>query len=141
MKIIHEEQPTEGLLYQIFDNGIHRLLLTKTTRKVVDAVVEKAMSIDETCHAAHEHACFLYVLDNVSFTPYLLHKVVQAVQSTPSDLRESTAVVGNNFTINIVRSLIIPRVAIKARQSTQFFTDEQDALEWLTQRIKALADM
>lgn len=140
MQIKQEEKPTSGLTFQIFDNGIHRFHITKMTRDTVDAIVERAMQIDKIFHENEGHACFLYILDDVPFTPYLLQKVIQAVQTTPADLCESTAVVAKNFTLGIFRSLIVPRVSAKARQSTQFFTDEQEAREWLVARIAALAN-
>jgi hypothetical protein len=37
--------------------------------------------------------------------------------------------------------LIMSRVADKARQSTQFFSDEAAARTWLLERIAAMADV
>jgi hypothetical protein len=141
MQIIQESKLAAGLIYQILEPQIHRFYITGMNRETVDAVVSQAMAIDKACDAAKHHACFLYVLDGVPFTPYLLHRVIHAVQSTPASLVESTAVVGNNFTLRLFRSLIMPRVADKARQSTQFFSDETAARTWLLERIAAMADV
>src|SRR5687767_7105944 len=135
MQVIQETKLTDGLTYQIFENQIHRFYIIEMTRETVDAVVSQAMAIDKACDTAKQHACFLYVLDGVPFTPYLLHRVIHAVQNTPATLIESSAVVGDNFTLRLFRSLIMTRVADKARQSTQFFSDETTARVWLLQRI------
>jgi hypothetical protein len=141
MQIIQESKLTSGLTYQILEQQIHRFHITVMNRETVDAVVSQAMALDKACDAAKQHACFLYVLDGVPFTPYLLHRVIHAVQSTPASLVESSAVVGDNFTLRLFRSLIMSRVADKARQSTQFFSDEAAARTWLLERIAAMADV
>ena len=141
MQIIQESKLTAGLTYQILEPHIHSFHITGMNRETVDAVVSHAMALDKACDAAKQHACFLYVLDGVPFTPYLLHRVIHAVQSTPASLVESTAVVGDNFTLSLFRSLIMTRVADKARQSTQFFNDEAAAHSWLLQRIADMAEI
>jgi hypothetical protein len=141
VQIIQESKLTSGLTYQILEQQIHRFHITGMNRETVDAVVGHAMAIDKACDAAGQHACFLYVLDGVPFTPYLLHRVIHAVQSTPASLVESTAVVGDNFTLRLFRSLIMTRVADKACQSTQFFSDEAIARTWLLERIAAMTDV
>jgi hypothetical protein len=140
MQIIQETQLTSGLTYQILEKQIHRFYITQMNRETVDAVVGHAMAIDKACDAARQHACFLYVLDGVPFTPYLLHRVIHAVQNTPATLIESSAVVGDNFTLRLFRSLIMSRVADKARQSTQFFNDEDAARAWLLERVADMAE-
>ena len=140
MKITQEETLSPDLIYQVFDNGIHRFHVTKMTRTTVDALVTRAMEIDQACHQTDQHACFLYVLGDVPVTPYLVHKVIQAVRNTPEDLRESSAVVGNNYILNLFRTLVVSRVSTKARQSTQLFSQESEAIAWLTERIEILSE-
>ncbi len=135
MNIIHEDTPTHDLIYQIFDNGIHRFHVTKMARQTVDALVTRVMEIDQTCHQTDQHACFLYVLGDVPVTSYLVHKVIQIVRNKPEDLRESSAVVANHYILNLFRTLVGSRISEKARQSTQLFSEETKAIAWLNKRI------
>ncbi len=139
MQTMYEEQLANGLRYQLVDGLLHRFYVTNTERQTVDALVEQAMAIDAAYAAAHQHACYLFILANAPFRFYILQKIAESMKFTPPTLIESAAIVGDSFTIRIFSSLLVNRLSNKARHSTQFFSDEAAARTWLLQRIEDMA--
>ena len=79
------------------------------------------------CFAKHfsengTHLKYLYVLDDVSYTPYLLKKLKQAVDLVPPELMEKSAIVADTFFTRVLQAIVVPKIMQHIMQFTQFLT-------------------
>lgn len=117
-------------------DGIHVYHVTDITRAAVDAwyVVDKQQSIDAANTTRHVRR--LWVLEKVIYpTPYFISVAQKAIDETPPNLYESTAVVVAGSIAYNMMSLVFNR-SLKMRQQTAFriFHQEAAAIAWLNDR-------
>lgn len=117
-------------------NGVHVYRVNDITRQAVDAwyAVDKAQSR----HAAetNRHVLRLWYLERLLFpTPYFTVKSRQAIQETPANIYESTAVVTNNpLGFQMMRAFVNRNMPDRAMTQMRLFQAEDEALLWLQAR-------
>lgn len=133
-----QEQLTDGLLYQKYQPHIHNLTFTDMSKQTVDRAFKLVTALDQQYAGQGNHIQYLYVLDEVSYTPYLLKKVLESIKLTPSDLYESTAVVTDTFLAKVLETLVLSKVSLQKKHQVRFFSTEPEAFAWFDERRDAI---
>ena len=132
----HEEQLTDGLIYAKYHPHIHSFTFSNMTKETVDAAYQYITTLDKEYAEKGIHIQYLYILDDVPYTPYMLTKIKQSLALVSTTLRHSSAVVADTFFARVLQAIIVPNIAKDIMQEVRFFTTESEAFEWLTSRQK-----
>lgn len=136
----HQEQITDGLLYQKYRPHIHSLTFTNMSNETVDAAYEIITALNREYAENKQHLQLLYILDDVQYTPYMLTKILQSLKTVTASLRHSTAVVADNFLTDVLQAMIFPKLDISMKQAIHFFATEAEAFKWLDERRKTMGE-
>ncbi len=91
---------------------------------------------DAKAFAAGKHILSLYdIRGHWVISPYFVASAMNESQHTSPDLFESIAIIGDRLTITIIGG-VVRRLTPKGRQSVALFTQEDEALRWLDERVK-----
>ncbi len=130
----HEEQLTDGLLYAKYHPHIHSFTFSDMSKETVDAAYAIITSLNKDYAEKGIHLQYLYILDDMHYTPYVLQKIKQSLAQISPELQHSSAVVADTFLARILQTMIVPHIAKVIMQEVQFFTTEGEAFEWLASR-------
>jgi hypothetical protein len=138
MSVSHSEAPCEDFTIEYHDDGLIVYRVTAVKRQVVDCWVETFKRHEEKALADQRHLRRLMDVRGAGFpTPYAMSKAVEIVSHDPEDLRESYAILVGDSATNQIFSAALGHLD-KWLSNTRLFTDEQNALEWLQQRLAEL---
>lgn len=130
-----------GFTWHQRDDGIFVYHFDDMRRTTIDAWMQASLSNDYQAVEQQQHIRSIIDLRNAGWpTPYALNQVVKAAQSTPSDLRESIAVLVKDAIGYRMAELALKRFDRKLQHASRLFRDENAALAWLQERQAILGE-
>lgn len=126
----------DGFTVEYRQDGITVYRVESMKREVADAWSATHRKHSEEGYARGEHVRRILDIRHAGVpTPYGLSKAVEAVRDDPPDLQESVAVLVSGSLGFQILTVTLNRLG-KWVQNTRLFTSEEDALQWLDERLK-----
>ena len=136
----YEEQLTDGLVYAKYRPHIHCFTFTNMTKETVDIAYSHIIALDKEYATKGIHVQYLYVLDDVTYTPYVLTKLKQLINAMPENLRDSSAIVADTFLNRALEAIVMPLIRSIEIQSINFCATEKEAFAWFEERRKSIGE-
>jgi|GEM_PF-5107900 len=134
----HQEQLTEGLLYQKYEPHIHSFTFSNMKNETIDAAFEVTQKLDQIYAEKERHIQYLYVLEQVTYSPHVLRRAIESVDSRSESLHESSAVVADTFLTKVLETVMFPKLNLHKKQALSFFSTEAEAFAWFEERRKTI---
>jgi len=128
-----------GLAIEHRPDGITIYRIRNVRRETADALYAAFAKADQEAFAENFHSRTILDLRGAGWpTPYGVTRLIKSAEETPIGLRESIAMlVSDAIAIQLV-ALLLHRMPTRAQNSTRLFSTEEEAIEWLEQRLLEL---
>ena len=128
---------SDGLAYEIREDGIHVYKFVSVQRASIDTWVKLVLEHDQMALKTNEHRRCIYDMRGHWVTPYLVTQGLYLASKDPEQLQESIAVLGMPSATAIFNTFL-RRLPRKMQPDLRFFSDEAQAIKWLVLRLEEL---
>lgn len=124
---------SQGFVAYTRDDGIRVYEFYNARQTTAEHWYQTSIEDDQQAFDAQRAICRMMVIhNNLIPTPYFMAKLRAAAQQTPKGLEEHLAIViSSQLALRLVMSFINRLPDSHIRQSTRFFTTQEQALAWL----------
>jgi hypothetical protein len=130
---------TPGLVVEHRPDGILIYRIRNVRRETADALYVAMTERDQDAYQSGRHVRSILDLRGAGWpTPYGAGKLIQSAEETPVGLRESVAVIVSDSIAMQLISLLLHRLPSRTQKVTRLFSTEEEAIEWLTQRLEQI---
>jgi hypothetical protein len=125
-----------GLVVEQRPDGIVVYRVRNVKRETADALYEAFHNNDLEAFQERRHSRTILDLRGAGWpTPYGTARMIQSADETPEGLCESTAVITSDSVAMQLVGLLLQKLPARTQRSTRLFLREDDAVEWLKQRL------
>src|SRR5690606_19313560 len=107
------------------------LTFTDMTKETVDAAYIIVTGLNIEYARNKQHLQYLYLLDDVQSTPYLIAKIRESLKTVEATLVHSTAAVADPFLTKVLEAIVMPIISKIMRPTIKFCATEVEAFTWL----------
>lgn len=137
------EQQTQikqfGMTRTVRNDGVIAFQLVDLRRDTVDVFIDALRIADEVGVENDAHMRTLLDVSQLNMpTPYALKRIQEAVASTPTNLRESIAIVTPTTSLYTFARTLMNSISHDKRSAFRLFKSEAEALAWLDERHNSL---
>ena len=131
-------QTTAGFSYSRRNDGIHVFRFVDNRRETVDAWSKTLLELERETLRNHEHIRCMYYIQRIWLTPYVIKTAIRTARLGSDYIKSSSAIlVADRFGSALFQTLL-RQLPVQALQARQIFTNEDDAVKWLDERLRLL---